>query len=527
MKFAEIASLGPRQRRFNVAINGSRVLTNLDVATEVGQNAADDKTFAATVGSNGQLTVTFSKGASDNPIIGAIQVAPDGTPPPPPPPPPPGNTVRVNAGGASYTDGSANVWSADCCNSGGNTFSTTASIAGTSDPTLYQSERWSTGPFTYSFTGLAAGSYQVTLKFAETAGLGPGQRRFNVAVNGTQVLSNLDVAAEVGENTADDKTFTTTVDTSGNLSVAFTKGASDNPIVSAIQVVPDGAAPATAALSFKTGAQVLTAGQPSSAMGATIPAAVQSPVPVALSSSSSAGLFAASASGPWSAGLNVTVPAGQTASGSFFYKDTKSGSPTLTASATGYTNATQNETVNAAALAAITVSPGTATVVVGFTQGFTAAGADQFGNAVGVSGAAWSTSVAGGAVSPATGTATTFTAGSTTGGGLVTATVGAIAGSATVTVAPLPAPTGLTASAKGKGRIQLSWQGGGTGITYSVYRGTAAGQESTTAYASGLTSASYTDTGAASGTTYYYYVVAFGPGGNQSTASGEASATAG
>ena len=35
-----------------------------------------DKAFTATVGSNGQLTVTFSKGAADNPIVSAIQVVP-------------------------------------------------------------------------------------------------------------------------------------------------------------------------------------------------------------------------------------------------------------------------------------------------------------------------------------------------------------------------------------------------------------------------------------------------------------------
>jgi polyvinyl alcohol dehydrogenase (cytochrome) len=150
---------------------------------------------------------------------------------------PPPNTIRVNAGGNIYVDSSGNTWSADCCNSGGNVFTTQASIAGTSDPTLYQSERWNTGPFTYTFSGLAAGNYQVTLKFAETAGLGPGQRQFNVAINGTTVLTNFDVAAQAGLNTALDKTFTTTA-SNGQITIAFTLGAANYPIVSAIQIVP-------------------------------------------------------------------------------------------------------------------------------------------------------------------------------------------------------------------------------------------------------------------------------------------------
>ncbi len=230
LKFAETAGLAPGQRQFNVSINGTQVLTNFDVAAQVGQDKALDKTFTATA-SNGQIAVSFTQGAADNPIVSAIQVVPAPTSPPPP------NTVRVNAGGGSYTDGSGNTWQADCCNSGGNVFTTTSAIAGTSDPALYQSERWNAGPFTYTFPNLASGNYQVTLKFAETAGLGSGQRQFNVSINGTPVLTNFDVAAQVGDNKALDKTFTTT-SSNGQIAVSFTRGAADNPIVSAIQVVP-------------------------------------------------------------------------------------------------------------------------------------------------------------------------------------------------------------------------------------------------------------------------------------------------
>jgi outer membrane protein assembly factor BamB len=151
--------------------------------------------------------------------------------------PPPPNTVRVNAGGPGYTDSGGNQWSADTGFSGGTTYSVNSSIAGTSDPALYQSQRWmNAGSFGYTFTGLAPGSYQVTLKFAEIAYLGPGKRQFNVSIQGTRVLSNLDVAAQVGFNTALDKTFTTTVGANGQLAITFSQGAANNPIVNAIQV---------------------------------------------------------------------------------------------------------------------------------------------------------------------------------------------------------------------------------------------------------------------------------------------------
>jgi hypothetical protein len=220
----------------------------------------------------------------------------------------------------------------------------------------------------------------------------------------------------------------------------------------------------------------------------------------------------------------MTIPAGATASPDFYYQDTKAGSPTLTAAATGFASASQTEAVTAAALASMTVSPGTATVTAGGSQAFTATGADPYGNPVDVSGATWSTTVPGSSVSPSTGASTTFTAGSTAASGSVTATVNTIQASAAVTVTSTSAPaapTNLTATSRGK-RIALSWSGS-NGVTYRVYRGTSSGGESL--YVSGLTRTSFNDSNLTSGVTYYYYVTAVGPGG-ESSPSAEASAKA-
>ncbi|MDR3711036.1 MAG: fibronectin type III domain-containing protein [Capsulimonadaceae bacterium] len=73
---------------------------------------------------------------------------------------------------------------------------------------------------------------------------------------------------------------------------------------------------------------------------------------------------------------------------------------------------------------------------------------------------------------------------------------------------PLPdAPSGLTATS-GSLKISLSWTASAGALTYNVYRGTAAGAESATPIATGVTSTSYTDTGLSSLTTYYYKVSA-------------------
>jgi hypothetical protein len=679
LKFAEISYLGPGKRQFNVAINGSPVLTNFDVAAQVGFNKALEKTFTATVGSNGQLTVTFSKGAADNPIISAIQLVPQAavsnlavslssdspggqfaTSTSGPWPStlsvtiPAGQTasgsfyyrdtkasewltnltasaagysdgvqeanvnaatplihvnpgsvtvrtgasqpftataddqygnpvdtssatwsttapgtlfplsgsgttftagssagsgkvtatvgavsgsatatvsgaasvVRVNAGGAAYTDTGGNAWSADCCNSGGNTFSTTAAISGTSDPTLYRSERWYTGPFTYTFSGLGSGSYNVTLKFAEiAANYGPGKRQFNVAINGTQVLTNLDVAAQVGFNTALDKTFPATVGSNGQLTVAFSKGALDSPIVSAIQVVPAG----SASLSFLSAPQTLTAGQPSAAMQISASNPPASNLAVSLSSSSTSGQFATSSAGPWSSTLSVSIPAGQTTSGSFYYKDTWPYGPDITASATGCNGTSQQETVHAAALASITLSPGSAALTTGGNQQFSASGQDQYGNGVDTSSATWSTT-APGTVSPLSGSTSTFTAGSSAGSGKVTATIGAISGSATVTVSSaslsLPAAQTLTAGQPSAAMQVKAPQAQASNLAVSLSSNSSTGQFS--ASAAGPWSSTLTVTIPAGQTTsgnFYYKDTAAGSPSLSVTANGYGGAT--
>ncbi len=96
----------------------------------------------------------------------------------------------VNAGGGQYTDTTGNVYHADTDYSGGAAASTTAAISGTVDNTLYQTERY--GNFSYNIP-LTNGNYNVTLKFAEIYWNAAGERIFNVSMQGTQVISNLDI----------------------------------------------------------------------------------------------------------------------------------------------------------------------------------------------------------------------------------------------------------------------------------------------------------------------------------------------
>jgi len=76
------------------------------------------------------------------------------------------------------------------------------------DHAIYQTLRY--GNFSYSIP-LANGNYTVTLKFAETYWNAAGKRVFNVSMQDTQVISNLDIFAEVGETAAYDVTVPVSV----------------------------------------------------------------------------------------------------------------------------------------------------------------------------------------------------------------------------------------------------------------------------------------------------------------------------
>ena len=95
--------------------------------------------------------------------------------------------IRVNAGGAALWDSNGQLWSGDYGATGGNTYGVARSIANTSVPQLYTSERYATGPLTYSFN-VPNGTYTITLKFAEIYFWTAGQRVFNIAINGQTVV---------------------------------------------------------------------------------------------------------------------------------------------------------------------------------------------------------------------------------------------------------------------------------------------------------------------------------------------------
>jgi len=132
-----------------------------------------------------------------------------------------GPAVRIAAGGAGEGD-----WKADHDFVGGQTFHTndavdSSAVQNPAPQSVYQSARF--GSFTYSIPNLKPGiTCQVRLHLAEVAYNKPGQRVFNVAVNGKRVLSHEDIFAEAGtKDKVIVKEFTATADAQGQLVLSF------------------------------------------------------------------------------------------------------------------------------------------------------------------------------------------------------------------------------------------------------------------------------------------------------------------
>src|SRR6185369_8651064 len=84
----------------------------------------------------------------------------------------------------------------------------------------------------------ASTAYQVRLHFAEIVYTAAGQRLFNVALNGTPVLTGFDIFAAAGAaNRAVVRAFTTPTTSTGQMTIALTAGAAGQPAIAGIEVV--------------------------------------------------------------------------------------------------------------------------------------------------------------------------------------------------------------------------------------------------------------------------------------------------
>ena len=108
---------------------------------------------------------------------------------------------------------------------------------------------WNTshvGETHYTVPGLTPGAtYQVRLYFMDWYFTHAGQRKFDVVINGTNVLTNFDIIGAAQDRGADgalpfgvEKDFPATVKADGTVSIDFNRNSADQPQVNAMVITP-------------------------------------------------------------------------------------------------------------------------------------------------------------------------------------------------------------------------------------------------------------------------------------------------
>jgi len=145
------------------------------------------------------------------------------------------NEFAVNAAGPAYTTVEETIFDASRSFAGDPVArSSVDGVAGTTDDALYQT--YLDGA-TFDFAQpVENGSYRVELHLADMTSAGAGERVFDVLAEGTEVLSNLDVASIAGTKTAYVRTISVEV-TDGTLNLAF-RADTGTAFVNAIHIWP-------------------------------------------------------------------------------------------------------------------------------------------------------------------------------------------------------------------------------------------------------------------------------------------------
>ena len=507
LHFVEFAKAGTGLREFNVSINSQQVLTNFDIyATAGAEYKAVVEEYYTQADENGIIEIETSVGAVDQPTINAIEIIPATGSNPVGAAPGTITDLAINSGGPAEGN-----FVADEDYNGGDTSTTTATVstsgvANAAPTAVYQSERYV--PFTYVLKGLEAGAtYTVNLHFAETYWTASGKRIFNVNINGTRVLANFDVYALAGADKALVEQFTANADMYGQIIVQLFDGSEDNPFINGIEAIKT--ASSCSAVPAAPTALAVTATTTSS-----ISLSWTAPTPPANCTISSYVIDDGTSSPPATVAASGVTGTTYTVSGltanTTYYFTVAAVDANGTSPASAIVNG-KTQTANTAPV--ITTQPVAQSVTVGQTATFSVVATGTpaptyqwYKNSAAISGATAATYTTPATV--ATDNGSTFYVVVTNSVGSVTSNTFTLTVTSSSCGAVTAAPAGLAVTATTSSSVSLSWTAptppaNCTVSSYIVYDGTASPPTAVAGTPAGTT---YTVTGLAASTTYYFSV---------------------
>jgi len=232
LHFCETFFTAAGDRTFDVSINGTQVLTNFDIfKTAGGQNIANIQEFTAPANANGQFVIKFASVVNHS-LVSGIEVE---TALPP--------SVQIDSGSATAVA----PFGADEDFGGGETIVHantihTSNVTNPAPAAVYQTARVPTAAgsgtaFSYTIPGFTPGSnHAVRLHFCETFWTAAGDRKFNVSINGTQVLTDFDIFKTAGgQNIANIQEFLVPANGIGQYFIFFSSVV-DKAMVSGIEI---------------------------------------------------------------------------------------------------------------------------------------------------------------------------------------------------------------------------------------------------------------------------------------------------
>jgi len=201
------------------ALSASKLPTGVTATFDVNGKMTLTSSAAAAVGS---YSIEVSAGGNSTFIPVTVE--------------PGGSHIKISCGGPD-----AAPFVADTYYSGGTISNGTDhkidTHAAAGPQSIWRHGRW--GDFSYAIPGLVPGaSYNIQLDFDEYTKSGPGQRKFDVSINGAKVLTDFDVYATAGGRyVAITKSFPARANTDGQVVIEF-EGVVDNAMVQGIEVSP-------------------------------------------------------------------------------------------------------------------------------------------------------------------------------------------------------------------------------------------------------------------------------------------------